>query len=139
MIEMIQKILAKSRIIVWLLIKLRNQCNVIVKFYLNDGMEGETNGEYFIISKIAPKAKFFIDVGANIGQWTTTFANNMEYESCGLVFEPSIIAIPILRKKIDGIKDKNIEIIECAVSDKEGKQYFYMEDNAGETSSLLVT
>lgn len=119
-------------------IKLRNQLNGIIAAHLNDGIDMSLNGEQWLIDHVAPGAKVFIDVGANIGNWSKIFLNKMADPQKGILFEPSPLAIACLNDNLEQeIKTNLVEIIPAAVCETPGTMDFYMEESAGETSSLI--
>lgn len=119
-------------------IKLRNQLEGIIAAHLNDGIDMSLDGELWLINRVAPKATVFIDVGANIGAWSKVFLSKMTGPPKGFLFEPSPLAVSYLNANFrQEIKDNLVEIIAAAVCEKSGTMDFYMEESAGETSSLI--
>jgi FkbM family methyltransferase len=58
----------------------------------------------------------------------------------GVLFEPSPLAIASLTENLrDELKANLVEIVPAAVCQQTGSMDFYMEDDAGETSSLIAT
>ena len=133
--EFVQKQIARSRVGTHLAIKLKHQCDAILAARLGTSINFATNGERWLIEQVAPRSKFFIDVGANVGNWSREFASRMPGIARGIAFEPSPATAAELRARLadyDGV-----EIVECAISDRSGKATFYAETNCGETSSLI--
>ncbi len=126
-----QRILIKSPWAVRLAILLRNQCRCVIKYYLNEG-----SGELWLAKILAPKCFTFIDVGANVGNWTNLFMESISENSRGLLFETSDYAIEKLKQRFKEVN--GIEIIQAAVLDSPGNMFFYEEPIAGETSSLVA-
>ncbi len=133
-----QNVLGRFSVCVKIAIKLRNQLNGIIASHLNDGIDMSRNGELWIINHVAPKSKVFIDVGANIGAWSKLFLSKMANPQKGILFEPSQLALACLNDNLQqAIKDNIVEIVQSAVCEKAGTMDFYMEESAGETSSLI--
>jgi FkbM family methyltransferase len=131
----VQKQIARSHVGTHLAIKLKHQCDAILGARLGTSINFATNGERWLIEQIAPRSKFFIDVGANIGNWSREFASRMPGTARGIAFEPSPATAAELRVHL---ADYNgVEIVECAISDRSGNATFYAETNCGETSSLI--
>lgn len=119
-------------------VKLRNQLDAIIASHLNDGIDMYLNGELWLIDSVAPKAKVFFDVGANTGVWSKLFLSKMPKPQKGLLFEPSPLAVRYLKSNLKlGIQENFIKIIQAAVCDQSGQMDFFMEESAGETSSLI--
>jgi FkbM family methyltransferase len=133
----IQKTLARSAVMVRLAAKVGNQCRAIIHARLNDGRNPERNGEYFLLAHVAPDAKVFVDVGANVGYWTLHFAGLMTSPKYGLLFEPSPESSSRLRANIRGLQFP-VEVVEAAAADRVGRMPFFAEPEAGETSSLVA-
>lgn len=135
----IQRTLSKSSVCVRLAVKLRNQLNGIIGFSLNDGIDMSSNGESWLINQVAPKARVFIDVGANAGAWSKIFISKMSHSGRGLLFEPSPLALGCLVENFQKeISENLVEIVPAAVCEHAGAMDFYMEEAAGETSSLIA-
>jgi FkbM family methyltransferase len=99
----------------------------------------EVNGERWLIERVAPDASFFIDVGANVGHWTSAFLDAGNHEKLkGLLFEPSPETFSVLSNNVRSFIDNGVlEISSSAVSDRTGQMSFYTEFACGETSSLI--
>jgi FkbM family methyltransferase len=131
----VQSQVARSRVGIHLAIKLKHQCDAILAARLGTSNSFATNGERWLIEQIAPQAKFFIDVGANVGDWSREFASRMPAVARGIAFEPAPAAVAELQARLADYH--GIEIVECAISDRSGKTTFYAEANCGQTSSLI--
>ncbi len=115
-------------------VKLRNQCEMVIGSHLGENGPPELNGEERLIDLVAPAANTFIDVGANVGDWTELFLRIGGANKRGLLIEPSSSAIARLQDRFVG--HKGIQIICAAASDSSGELDFYEEPGAGQTSSL---
>src|SRR5262245_2321440 len=133
----VQKQVARSRVGTHLAIKLKYQCDEVLRERLGTSIHIAVNGERWLIEQIAPRSKFFIDVGANVGDWTIEFASRMPGVPRGIAFEPSPSTAAELRTRLADYD--SVEIVECAISDRSGNAKFYAEKNYGETSSLIRT
>jgi len=133
--EFVQRQIARSRVATHIAIKLKNQCDAILGARLGTSKNFATNGERWLIEQIAPRSKFFIDVGANVGNWSREFASRMPGIARGIAFEPSPTTAAELRVRLADYE--GVEIVECAISDQSGNAIFYAETNCGETSSLI--
>jgi FkbM family methyltransferase len=127
--------LSKSKAFVRFAIKLRNQANMIIGYHLGESCEHNLNGEELLIKILAPHCKTFVDVGANVGDWTELFLHYCSNECKGLLFEPGNVAIKKLTEKFS--QTANIEIIQMAVGSETGFIDFFEEPDAGITSSVV--
>ncbi len=119
-------------------LKIMHQLQAIISHSLNDGINFKENGEYYLLSKVAPHSNLFIDVGANKGEWSLSFIENANPEVRGLLFEPSTNTFSYLNNIFNSnLKYSKIELINSAVSDKPGYFSFYEEPGCGETASFL--
>jgi FkbM family methyltransferase len=128
---------ARSHYAVYVVVKLRNQCNAIIAARVRDGSRFEQDGELWAIEQVAPLSRFFVDVGANVGNWARAFTGQMNREPHGLLIEPAPEAANALRLWIKQAGLDALEIVQSAASDKIGSCLFFAEPSAGETSSFL--
>lgn len=131
-----QRMLSKNKLIIKILIKLRNQANVIIGYSYALSHNHERNGEKWLIKKLKNQINSYIDVGANKGEWTDMLIDELSSENIARAFliEPGEYAFGILTSKF-GSKP-NIQLSKLALSDKIGVSKFYEEPSGGETSSL---
>jgi FkbM family methyltransferase len=92
------------------------------------------NGEYWILSVVAPSCSRFVDVGGNRGDFTASFLSNSERAS-GLVFDPAPSACEKLRARF--ADRPSVCVLRKAVSDVTGRMAFFEEPDAGLGSSLI--
>jgi FkbM family methyltransferase len=124
-----------SRIGLWAAEKMRNHGEAIIAQAHGTGeCDLERNGEGRFLRSIALSVDYFVDVGANKGDWTQALLKSWP-SAHGLLFDPSRSATSVLQKKF--AETDSIEIMESAVSDKPGYLPFFEEEGAGETSSLI--
>lgn len=134
----LHKTLANSTLAVKAAILLRNQCRCVIKYHLTEDTNPIKNGEAWLVKLIAPNSSNFIDVGANLGNWTKLFLEstiNGEQKK-GFLFDPSDYAIEKLKHRFGHLE--GIKVIQGAVSDTLGQKSFFEEPEAGETSSLVA-
>lgn len=129
------KQLGKSRFASRLAVYVRNQCRCIIHYHLTGGAALADSGEAFLIQALGTRIKTFIDVGANIGDWTDLMAKHAPDFERAILFEPSTIAFKQIKDRFGD--SSKIELIQAAVADKPGELSFYEEPNAGHTSSLV--
>jgi FkbM family methyltransferase len=134
-LDSVHQNLAKSPFAVNLAIKLHNQCKSIIKYHLGESKYLDKNGEGWLARQIAAHSTTFIDVGANLGEWTEIFYNEMSNNRLGLLFDPSPLAFQNLQNKFKNIPE--IELINAAVSDIPGEMNFYENLNSFDKSSLV--
>jgi FkbM family methyltransferase len=130
------KLLARSRLATRLAVTLKNQCEMIIGARLGASHLLADSGEQWLSRQVAPHAAYFVDVGANVGEWTLMFAAQMARLPAGLVFEPHPGTVVRLRAALQAAGLDACEVIEAAAADKAGSAPFYAEANCGETSSL---
>jgi len=135
LIRRLQRSLGRSRTAVFLAVKIRNQCQWVVQWYLGEDDRRELNGEKRAVDVIAPACRTFMDVGANVGDWTELFLRAGGPQMRGVLIEPSRSAMARLRERF---RDRSgISLIHAAASDQAGEAVFSEEADAGETSSLV--
>lgn len=127
--------LAQSDLGLQTAVKLRNQCEAIIgRAHGTTVSDGQQNGEASFVAKMAPGIRYFVDIGANRGQWTATLLEHCP-SATGLLFDPSQSAARMLKQRFNHADE--IEIMEAAAGDAIGYLPFFEETDAGETSSLM--
>ncbi|WP_158751918.1 FkbM family methyltransferase [Acidobacterium sp. S8] len=128
-------LMGHSRIGLWAAEKIRNQAEAVIALAHGTTESAlERNGEGDFLRSVAPSISYFIDVGANKGDWTAALLNYSPAAQ-GLLIDPSRSAMSKLRRSFAEINQ--LEILEAAVADKPGFLPFFEEADAGETSSLI--
>ncbi|MEO8428333.1 MAG: FkbM family methyltransferase [Verrucomicrobiota bacterium] len=95
----------------------------------NNG-DQSTNGEAFLIRKVAPKLRVVFDIGANLGDWSSlVLAVN---PICKVyAFEASPATFANLKKRYSG--HSQVKLLETGIGDREGSLSFH---DHGENSGL---
>lgn len=127
--------LGESPLAVHLAVKLRNQCNSVIRHCLMDGINPNQNGEYLLMDSAEASGIVFVDAGANVGDWSARVLATKKNVALGLLFDPSRSAIETLTKRFEDFP--NVEVIPVALSDTVGTRRFFEEPNAGTTSSFV--
>ncbi len=118
-----------------LAVRVRNQANCILGYYLGESSDQAQNGERMLAAHLGPTCKFFVDVGANNGAWTAMWLESAPRGVKGVLFEPLDYLAERLRVRF-GDRDE-INVVCSAVSEQAGKAHFYVNAEFDETSSLL--
>ncbi|BAZ01851.1 hypothetical protein NIES37_58580 [Tolypothrix tenuis PCC 7101] len=137
-ITRIHTALSNSRFATILALKIKNQTELVIRQrYSANSCNPELNGEYFLLEHTAPFCHSFVDVGANIGDWTEKFLKlgSENTNVIGLIFEPAIEAYESLRLRF--LENSNTQICNLALSDCAGMSDFYEQPNKGQMSSLI--
>jgi FkbM family methyltransferase len=136
-IGFLQKKIATSNFMILILLKIRNQLSEIIKLSQNDGSNMENNGESLLLKIVAPQINNFIDVGANLGVWSKSILI-FNSKLSGFLFEPSPKCVQELHKIFKQETENNsVSIVGIALSDVQEKKMFFLEDDFGESSSLV--
>jgi len=132
----LQRLAARSSVLVRLAVLIRNQARCVIKYHLAESPDVAFTGEVWLRERIAPSAMFIVDVGANVGEWLDGMRALKGPELfSALAFEPSASAAARLRARFAG--DERVRITEAAVGDESGTLSFFEEDDAGKGSSLV--
>jgi FkbM family methyltransferase len=119
-----------------LAILVRNQCRCIIKYRLAESPDVNQTGEVWLRRAIAPQASYFVDVGANVGDWLGEVAEvKAGGEFHALAFEPSSSAFERLAQRFGG--NPNVTLKNAAAGDAPGHAEFFEEYEAGKGSSLV--
>lgn len=125
-------VFAKNRVLVIAALRIRNQLNMVISYYVGGTSNSITNGENFLIKALGTRIKFFCDVGANVGDWSQECLAHSP-NAHGVLFEPSLDCVEQL---ILRYKSSNITIHQTAVSNYIGKASFQQQENCGTGSSF---
>jgi FkbM family methyltransferase len=131
-------LLSKSKLVVWIALKLRNQLQLIIGYHITTLSDFEKNGEKKIMEYIVQNSKTIIEVGANTGQYLeqlTKLIEQYKKEVSIHTFEPAIHTFKILKENFKNYK--NIQCYSIALSNTTGKAMFYQTEQLGEMSSLI--
>lgn len=129
------RLVVRSPIISRWLVKLRDLLNAVLAERLHDGIDQETNGEAAVVRALAPGSRVFIDVGANVGDWSDLYLRSAGPDVRGILVEPGEQAGDRLSARFSEMP--GVEIVRSAASDREGTATFYGGENASEGSSLV--
>jgi FkbM family methyltransferase len=127
----VHRLLGKSPMAAKLAVKLRNQANCVIACHLGETPDPKGNGEFMLVEHLGPCVSTFIDVGANIGEWSEQMLKHSN--SKGFLFEPSSLCVRRLEERF---RNRDVVIRGAAVSDEAGTALFAEEDHCGEGSSL---
>jgi len=122
---------ARSSLLAKLAVKVRNQSNRVIAYHLGQSAHWDTNGEFALLECVTPYVKTFIDVGANVGEWSQFMMDQGATQ--GYLFDASAQCAAALRTRFQG---RNCTVKEAAVSEAVGTAQFAEEEGFGETSSL---
>jgi FkbM family methyltransferase len=134
LIYRLHRFLSKSSTCAKVFVRLRNQANCVIGYHLGESYDSGLNGEYRLVDFLAPHCRTFVDVGANVGNWSARFLQASSAK--GILFEPSEHCVASLEKKF---KEKVITIRDVAVGDKSGAISFVQEGEFGESSAIAET
>lgn len=77
-----------------------------------------------------------VDIGANIGYFTTLFSKKVGPKGSVIAFEPDRDNFALLKKNVELNNCSNVELVNSAVSDKDGSlRLFVSSENAGDHRS----
>jgi FkbM family methyltransferase len=89
------------------------------------------NGERWLLTRVAPHLRRFIDVGANVGDWSAA-ALELAPSARGIAVEPGEEAVARLRARLP-----DLEIVTAAAGARSGRSLFFEQSGAGELSSMV--
>lgn len=134
--DRVQRVAARSRLVVRFAILIRNQARCVIKYHLAESPDVNETGEVWLREAVASASTRFVDVGANVGDWIggiATLKGESRFEA--LVFEPSENAAARLKARF--VNDPRMSVIEAAAGDSEGTLSFLEEPDAGRGSTLV--
>jgi FkbM family methyltransferase len=133
-LDRLQRRLGRSAPATRCAVLLRNQCNRVIRYHLAGGHRQAESGEAWLIQAMGPRVRTFVDVGANVGDWSALLRQHAP-DAKGLLFEPGTVAVKRLRARFD--PGPGLEIIEAAVGSEPGEADFFEQPDAGEASSMV--
>ena len=99
-IDRLHRCLARNRYAAEACRRIRNQVDCVIGAYLGETSRSHANGEFKLLEHVAPACWFFVDVGANVGEWSARF---LELSSaCGIAYEPSPKTFLALTSRLAG-------------------------------------
>ena len=104
------------------------------KGYWFHGVRREQQTMHFFAQVLRP-GDTVVEVGGHIGYLSLWFAELVGRAGRIVVFEPGQNNLPYLRENVAAAG--NVEIVEAAVSDRNGEATFYVEGLTGQNNSLL--
>ena len=111
---------------------MRNQCEMVIASHLAPSAHSDHNGERWLVEAMSPDIACFIDIGANVGDWTAlVLAHNPAAR--GLAVEPGAAAMERLRRRLPPA----VRMVSAAAGDATGTLRFFEQPGAGETSSSV--
>jgi FkbM family methyltransferase len=135
LLDRLQRRLGRSRIATRAAVKIRNQARCIIKYHLGETPDRSKNGEAWLIQLAATTGSTFVDVGANVGDWTALWLQVDPTPALGLLFDPSEVAAAALSTRFGAFS--SLSILPFGVSDRRGEATFFEEPEAGERSSFV--
>lgn len=132
-----KKLIAKSKILTRIAVSFYFHSRQIFKYRLSDTSTITQNGEELIIRLIANKINSFVDVGANIGEWTNTLYKHSNFTKKGVLYEPS----PAVFIKLNQNLKNHEELIfrQVAVGENEGKATLHENPKSTNLSSVVYS
>lgn len=112
---------------------MRNQCGLVIGYHFAASADSATNGEEWLLARVAPHLNRFIDVGANVGRWSSA-ALLASPNAAGIAVEPGGAAFEKLRLRLGD----QIELINAAAGASVGEATFFELPDASELSSVIA-
>ena len=134
-INNIHKLLGRSAISTRIAISLYFHAKKIFKYHLSDSQNISKNGEELIVNLISEKIDFFVDVGANIGEWTEVLLKHSGSPRKGILYEPSPIVFKELTQKL--ANHKELVFRQVAVGENKGQATLHENPKSTKVSSLI--
>jgi FkbM family methyltransferase len=130
----VQQAIARSDRGLALAVRLRRHTSSVIGYRFAESGDHERNGEALFVRTVAPRCARFVDVGANVGDFTQLVLDaNPAVEA--LLVEPGRDAGAALARRFGD--RPNVSVVAAAASDAPGEAEFNEEPAAGVRSSLL--
>jgi FkbM family methyltransferase len=131
----IQRRLSKSPFAVRLAKKVQNQCRMIQGYSLCPSHHPGMNGEERLLHTIAPHLRNFVDVGANVGDWTHLLLTQRNDPLIkGYLFEPNPQLQPSLQARFGHCPE--LQIFIQALGCQAEERIFFLAQTSSEHASF---
>ena len=114
---------------------LRNQLSQIVTYRYAHTYYTAQVADDRLLSLIGPSLSSFVDIGANVGNWSQAVLTRSPTICSGVLIEPSRSALLRLRARFGA--DTRLRILPVAVSSETGPQRFFEDPDGGEASTMI--
>jgi FkbM family methyltransferase len=136
-VDRLQRLAAKSPLLVRLAVAVRNQCRCVIKYHLAESPDALESGERWLVERVASYGDRFIDVGSNIGDWLGMVHESMQGRTfAALAYEPSRSAFEQLEGRFRG--EPRVTLFNVALGAEPGALAFFEEPDAGRGSTLVA-
>jgi FkbM family methyltransferase len=130
-----QRWLAGSRTFTRLAAKVARFSNGVMYLRLGHDIDMKRNGEEALVGQYAAAVKTFIDVGANVGDWTSMLLSSQPAAE-GVLVDPGAAAVRACRERFESAS--GVQVVEAAVGASPGSVTFNELPGASTHSSVLV-
>jgi FkbM family methyltransferase len=125
--------LARSSRAVRAAVLVRNQCNMLIGYHLAPAAHFGGDGEEVLLTKVAPHVGTFIDIGANVGDWTNALLARQP-DAVGVLIEPTGDARQLLTARVPS----SMRVLAAAAGAERGTITFYDEGGGSTQSSAFA-
>jgi FkbM family methyltransferase len=132
LIRSVQEQLARSRWIAVAATRTARFLQGVTAYRLGQNPNQSENGESALVAAVAMSIDRFVDVGANVGDWTAELLTRRP-AAAGLLVEPGRVAANACRRRFGG----QVKVIEAAAGEKPGTVDFF-EGPDGDPHSSVV-
>src|ERR1700748_3881317 len=115
----LHQLLAKSAFLARICVRVRNQATCVISWYLGEASDGNKNGEYRVLETLLPYCTTFVDVGANVGNWSEYLLTRRQIQ--GVLYEPSRACFGVLERRFAG---RSVRLRNVAVGNQLGTVSF---------------
>jgi FkbM family methyltransferase len=134
-IDYLHRSVARSRVLTELALKTRNQCEQVIGYALGAAeLAHVSDSEKYLMRLVGGHVHQFIDVGANVGDWTAAMIEASPAAS-GVLCEPVDWCFEELLRRFSC--NKNLRLLRVALSDQIGRAPFFVASGDAKSSSLV--
>lgn len=131
-----QSVLARSRATTHAARKIARLLDGVVFRRLGHDVSAATNGEFLLIECLAHRITHFIDVGANVGVWSSHVVKCAPLAQ-GILIEPGRDAAQACRTRF--ASNAAVKVVECAAGERSGHASLAEDTLDSEKSSIVRT
>jgi FkbM family methyltransferase len=134
-VNLVEKWIAHSKPGLATAFKLRKFANAVIGRSFYSGLDFESTGEINLLKAVGHYVRTFMDIGANVGDWTGHLLKYAGSDAEGFLYEPSRSAMVKLNNRFG--KNSRITLIRAAIGDRCGRTVFYEEPDARHSASIF--
>jgi FkbM family methyltransferase len=114
---------------------LRNQLDFVINYRFSETYWSADDADKLLLKLIGPTIRTFVDVGANIGNWTASLLSFAPSARLGVLVEPGVVAHSKLLDRFRA--EPRVRLSSVALAERDGFISFFEQPGGGELSTAV--